>query len=233
MSRRPFVAVATAVILIFVAGSSQSSWEAIPLTERIKDAELVVVGQLTDLKPQYFSITWHVDKYYLRAEERTDIYDVGNIRIDKILKGSWHEGQLGFAFDHANQPDNPFRHMKISFTENQRGIWLLHRGTGGFFYVRRPDNFLNQDSLKDVQDALKTIEGEAGAVPKIIVRKRPEPDADYIAFFQGRESWPRTTARSKYEAVGQLILILSKDSDLHIEFEVIEPENNSGQNGQE
>jgi hypothetical protein len=231
MKRLAIALLLVMLMLIPKIGTSRASWARVPLADRIEDAELVVLGELIGVKPEYFSITWNRHKYHPSLKNYTDVYDVGNIRIDKILKGSWHDGQVGFAFDHPEQPENPFSHRKVSFTEKQRGIWLLHRGTGGLFYVRRPDNFLTEDSLKDVQDALKAIRKRTGAVPKIIVQTRPKPHGGgYVAFLEGKD-WTRSLGHYKHEAVGRLILSERKNPDLRLDLEVIEHEETVGQRG--
>lgn len=210
-----------ALMLLFPIELAWASWEAVPLEERIEDADLVVLGRLVDVKPKYFSIRHNIHEYHQNLKDYTDVYDVGSIRIDKILKGSWHEGQVGFAFDHADQPKNPFRHMKIFFEENQYGIWILHRGTAGYFSVRRPDNFLPEESLEEVLAAVESLRAETGAAPKIIVEKRAKTEGDdYVAYFEGRTG-ERSMGRNKREAVGGLVLH-NRHPGLILEIEVIE-----------
>ena len=45
---------------LLISGIANASWAAVPLNERIKDADLVVLGQLVDVKPKYYSITYNI-----------------------------------------------------------------------------------------------------------------------------------------------------------------------------
>ena len=154
-TKGPAVLVSMAFVVgILVWWTANASWRAVPLSERIKDADLVVRGELYDVKPKYYSITWRPGN----ESEQTDIFDIGKISKERILKGErGDKGGVGFAFPHADQPNHPFRHMHTSFTEGPRGIWILHRGTGGFYYVRRPDNFLEDKVLATFQIAEKAV----------------------------------------------------------------------------
>jgi hypothetical protein len=150
---------------ILVSGVANAlSYAALPLGERVKDSDLVVLGQLINVKPKYYSITSDLGSKPERGlGESTYIYDIGQIRIDRILKGAGHKGQIGFAFRHIK--DEP-----ISFTEGQRGIWILHKGWGGFFNVQHPDNFLEHGSLPTIQEAVNAADEyfSTGLITKVM-----------------------------------------------------------------
>lgn len=210
-----FIITGIACFILLRAISAHASWLAVPLIDRINDADLVILGELQSVNPKYFSITWHQSK-----PPYTSIYDIGDIKIEKVLKGSWHEGKLTIQFDHPNQPKHPFRHMLRSFQPKQRGIWILHRTDGGFFEIRRPDNFMDVDKLQEVTDTIKSAGKQEGKKSRIIVKKDPNDPSRVVAYYESNPEFPRASGINKYEAIGQLILLYKDKHSL--EFEVIE-----------
>ncbi len=101
----------TFVVSFLVSGIANSCWEFVPLSERIRNADLVVLGQLINVEPKYYGITWNLGD---ESQEVMDIFDIGEIRVDRFIKGDYHAGNLGFAFDNTDQPNHPHRHMKIA-----------------------------------------------------------------------------------------------------------------------
>jgi len=210
------------VMVICSVGPAQgvASWLAVPLADRLELEDLVVLGTLHDVKPNYYKITWFPGKPKPSGQglgEYTDVYDEGKIEIERLLRGTWHEGSISLAFDQPNQLGNPFRHMHRSFSEGQRGIWILHRGVSGSFGVGRPDNFLSADSLSKVEAALKFLRKGKVKRPRIIVRKSSNSDEGYTAFVEGRESWTSIGGRSAAEAVGYVVMHSWNGSDLGVD----------------
>ena len=127
-------------ILLLVADAS-GSWKPIPLKDRLRDADLIVVGRLSKIVERDFWITYSNKQG--TKKPYTSYYDRGTIENPKLLKGEvGDDNSLSVVFDSKDQTRHPFRHMLISQDVGEEGIWLLRKDRvfTGHFVVVKPSN---------------------------------------------------------------------------------------------
>jgi hypothetical protein len=146
------------VILLLFAKLCYGCWAWLPLSERVKEAELIVVGTLTDVVEKHFSITYY-------KEEKINYsryYDVGEIEVTRFLKTPGYTPIfVPIAFHSREQRGpcgtGPIDSTDINLNEGDYGIWLLERDGffTRFFYIMRPDNLLPSELLCEIEDIIR------------------------------------------------------------------------------
>lgn len=135
------------------------SWVIGPLSEHVAGVDLIVVGKLTDIVERDFSLTYSNKEG--TKKPYTTHYDRGAIISPKVLKGDLAgSGYVRVVFPSKGQDKHPFRHMLISHSSGEEGIWLLtkDRALTGYHFVLGPQNPLPLDSESEVLKALKEVE---------------------------------------------------------------------------
>lgn len=111
-----------------------------PLQNKVKDADVVLIGTLVVVERERFSIVYHkwlrtpTDTVRCGAVDHTYTYDVGELRVKEVLKGesSRNEHWIAFASRYsATSDDRLCRSMEpdpnLTFYKGQSGIWILRR----------------------------------------------------------------------------------------------------------
>jgi hypothetical protein len=77
------------------------------------------------------------------------------------------------------------------------------------FEVQRPDNLLPESSLVEVEKAIAELQEGRPQKPRIIVKEKPGPTdpREATAFIEGKEDLTKMIGRSKYDAVGQVVVL--------------------------
>lgn len=141
------------------------------LSQRISEADVVVVGELKDIEENYFSIK-------IKHDEYPTIFDIGKIYISQSLAGKTLNEQLSgnmpnsveIMFHHPNQTKNPFSHNNKSFQNGQKGIWIL-KGRASFIGSYIVDSFLDIEMLPQLKEE---IENQSKIKPFIVSNTRPK-----------------------------------------------------------
>jgi hypothetical protein len=140
-----------------VAPETFGSWTEYPLRNRVKDADLIVIGELQGKREGFelrYSETWGDSTY-----SREILYAIGRIRVTEILKGTprWETVEL-LVYDGSGRDGRPvFNPVKedLIFWEGDSGIWILQEYKFFKAYgVDYPNSCLPIDSLNVVRKYL-------------------------------------------------------------------------------
>ncbi len=126
------------ILNLIMAGSvALTSTVPYPLQNRVKDADLIVVGTLTDMVKRRFSVIYH-DYHTSKNEverfgnvEHEYWFDVGTIVVDEVVKGIWGKKKLkvawraGYKCTPDTKPRMGFYDPELMFQEGSNGIWIL------------------------------------------------------------------------------------------------------------
>ncbi|MBU0568125.1 hypothetical protein KKC52_08780 [bacterium] len=150
-------------VILGIQGFSYGSWIEVPLLERVEQADLVIVGTLTNVDERHFSITYYKNGTSGKTVDYSRYYDLGEIKVSKFLKvlEKPYHFSIPIAF-HSKDQTGPYGislHVStdITLNEGQQGIWLLKEDElfTGFFRIMRPDNLLPIDSLQQIEQLLQ------------------------------------------------------------------------------
>jgi hypothetical protein len=134
--------VITALVVMALSNLGTTSSVPYPLQNRVKDADVIVIGELEDIVVNRFSIVHH--EYVIDSEVESGCgpadheyrFDAGALKIESVLKGELPSGRpvyVAFRTDYEMRPpgDPPCRWMSpdpgLKFYEGQRGIWILRK----------------------------------------------------------------------------------------------------------
>jgi len=91
-------------------------------------------------------------------------FDVGEILIEKVLKGSWTQATVPFvchSFDQTQLSSglNLYGPGYTKYFSGMRGIWLLNKSElfRSYFVIKSKENFLGISSLPKVKKYLNKI----------------------------------------------------------------------------
>ena len=150
--------IAILTVLVSEPWVRASGWKEVPLENRIKGADLVVVGKLVDVR-EGLSISYAED--WDGAHPGLEVfYNTGRIIVRDFLQGDRWPSTLTFIFPAGRAKRKKDGADVISamwddfeFSEGDTGIWILHHGRIGAFsnIITRPDNYLPIDSLEAVK----------------------------------------------------------------------------------
>jgi hypothetical protein len=158
------------IILALSAKSVISTRTIVPLEDRVKTADLIVIGTLGDIVPGRYSVTYH--RYFMNPAEiesqgerdRELFYNSGTINIERVLKGKTPRKSIPFSYYRnvlVNGERSSISTMEdYSFYSGDRGIWLLQKDTLFIrsYGVNNPDNLVPLDSLDVVLKILSDLE---------------------------------------------------------------------------
>jgi len=186
-------------MLALVPCKAYGSWAAMSLEELFNEAELVVVGELGEVRRKVYA------SRLLQANYET-IYDSANIQVERVLKGHWTRDHVSFNFPNPNQRRHPFRHMLLSYEAGYHGIWFLRRGdTGAYRTLGHPRAFSPMGSLPEVEAVLKAAEeGAPREALRVQVQRLPHNPDFWEARIEGTEQYGIGTSREA--ALGELVL---------------------------
>ena len=157
----------TGVLVIVWPSLLLASSVGYPLQNRVKDADVIVVGTLSKVVPDRFSIVFH--KYLGEQSElepcgeveHSFTYDAGELLVEKVLKGNLRRGVTYVAFCSAYETDSEERGCRgmspdpeLTFTSGDYGIWILRRNRfvlREFLGATYHDALVPMDSLKVVK----------------------------------------------------------------------------------
>ena len=124
-------------------------------------AEVIVVGQLSDIKKNYMTVTYNHDN----GKSWSMNMDLGHIRGARILKSDGEvNGNVSVIFDSKDQSRNPFSHMTITHVAGESGIWLLWRDRfSGSYIIQTPYSPLPASQEKDFLRVIKEHKCKSGA----------------------------------------------------------------------
>jgi hypothetical protein len=159
-----------ALITIGLLGVQSSTdgvmWKHISTEKRFREADLVVVGKLTDVNPGELRII-HKDyppmKRHRTGRERHDYFDTGKIVVSEGLKGLQRipEIPIPIAYRSRNspQPDGSIARSGMAPKPPARdklGIWFLNLGEfTGYYHFRNHRAFMPMDSLKVIRELVQ------------------------------------------------------------------------------
>jgi hypothetical protein len=127
-----------ACMLILCSMASSASNVYYPLQNRVKDADFIVTGKLTNVVQERFSMVYHgyIDgpgevESWGRAEHEY-VYSTAELVFDEVLKGEPRPNQRAVAFPteyRKSPPDKGIPGMKPAWSlqhhDGEQGIWLL------------------------------------------------------------------------------------------------------------
>jgi len=142
------------VVYCVVVHAAFAKWANIPLDKRVADADLVVLGKITSIKPGPKGVAPFADGKNV----------LGEIKIAQVLKGNEALQTIDLAF---RSPDLPARRDGVRYTLGQEGIWILQKDSKGDYY--------SANYLRDYQKS-----GQLAAVKAIVAKLSLEKVAPRI-----------------------------------------------------
>ena len=142
------------ISVLAIPGNCLASWAQTTMEQKVCGAEVIVVGQLADIKKNYMTVTYNHDN----DDDWSHQLDLGYIRDARILKmdGRARSKRLSVIFDSKEQPKNPFAHMTIPHSAGETGIWFLWKDRfSGSYIVQKPYSPLPSAQEKDVQKVIE------------------------------------------------------------------------------
>lgn len=139
-----------------------------PLDERLEWADLVIVGEISYVRPQYEIVMLDTNRASKSMREQ---YDYGVVEIKEVLMGHEHlEGRtlpiIGVAFYSPSRSEGAEYRALQGFTDIKNGddgIWILRRGTPiGFWTVHCGKCFLPISMRSQVMDLIHQKGGRIG-----------------------------------------------------------------------
>ena len=118
-----------------------------PIQEVLRDADLVVVGKITEEKPSGIRAIHGIPE--LKAH-----YTTGVIQVNELLLGELPDGQVIIEYESDFNTS-----ASINYELGQEGVWLLKQIPGGTNYeARLRSSFIPLEHRGDVEKQLKFLE---------------------------------------------------------------------------
>ena len=148
------------VAILSLSSISESTREILTISERLSNADIVVIGTLTEVR-NCFTVEFDdpmIDSFGLDRW----IFKCGDIVIDEVITSNKPMGEkIRISFRSSVEKDGAhksdlFPSSRI-FYEGDRGIWILRRGTHyGYYGLAGHDCLLPVGEKPTIVEALKS-----------------------------------------------------------------------------
>jgi len=123
------------------APQTKACWKFVPLETRMAGAEYVVVGK--------------VDRIEDGIERNNRTYDVGAIKVRRVLKGPETLKEIRLMW--PSKANKARMSTDILFNKGQQGVWILYpdKKEKGVYWASYPSDYQPLKTLPNVQSKLK------------------------------------------------------------------------------